>query len=346
MPVPASVPTIVAPAPATELVAGFPATARLHIVTGKGGTGKTTVAAALALAVAALGRRVLLVEVEGRQALAQLFDVPALPYAEQRLANAPRGGQLWGLAIDAEQAMIEYLEMFYGLKRSARGLKRIGAVDFVTTLAPGLRDVLLTGKVKEAVARTGSPGGHHYDAVVLDAPPTGRIRQFLDSTREVANLTKFGPINRQSTGVIELLHGTRTAVHVVTLLEEMPVQETVDAAAQLAGAGYSLGAIVVNRVRPTLIVDGQVALDASVDTKLLTAGLRKVAVPAAHVPALAREMADYAERQRLQAENRARLAVLDQPLIELPELNPPVELGELAELAACFTLAEPAVNRV
>ena len=69
--------------------------------------------------------------------------------------------------------------------------------------------------------------------MVLDAPPTGRIRQFLDATREVANLTKFGPINRQSEGVIKLLHGPQTAVHIVTLLEEMPVQETIDAAAEL-----------------------------------------------------------------------------------------------------------------
>src|SRR3954470_19897820 len=99
---------------------------RLHVVTGKGGTGKTTVAAALALALAAGGRKVLLVEVEGRQGLAQLFDVPALPYKECKLTSLPRGGSLWGLAIDAEQAMIEYLDMFYGLKRSARGLKKMG----------------------------------------------------------------------------------------------------------------------------------------------------------------------------------------------------------------------------
>ena len=130
--------------------------------------------------------------------------------------------------------MIEYLDMFYGLKRSARGLKKMGAVDFVTTLAPGLRDVLLTGKVKESVSRTESDGHLAYDAVVLDAPPTGRIAKFLDATKEVANLTKFGPINRQSEGVIQLLHGERTAVHLVTLLEEMPVQETIDAAADLA----------------------------------------------------------------------------------------------------------------
>src|SRR5699024_4867530 len=148
--------------PATQhgeaVLAAIPAAARLHIVTGKGGTGKTTVAAALALALASGGRRVLLVEVEGRQALAQLFDLPPLPYAEQRLISVPGGGTLWGLAVDAEQAMIEYLDMFYGLKRSARGLNRLGAVDFVTTLAPGLRDVLLTGKVKESVTRTNADG--------------------------------------------------------------------------------------------------------------------------------------------------------------------------------------------
>jgi anion-transporting ArsA/GET3 family ATPase len=324
------------------LAAGIPAGARLHVVTGKGGTGKTTVAAALAFALAGRGRKVLLVEVEGRQALAQLFDVPALPYAEQRLVGAPRGGQLWGLAIDAEQAMIEYLDMFYNLKRSARALKRIGAVDFVTTLAPGLRDVLLTGKVKEAVTRSAKEGGHAYDAVVLDAPPTGRIRPFLDATREVANLTKFGPINRQSTGVIELLHSSRTALHLVSLLEEMPVQETIDAAAELKDAGFFLGAVVVNRARPALIADGQVSADGGVDTKALTAGLRKAGVAAAHTPALAHEMVEYAQRQRLQADNRERLAALDLPLVTLPELNPPVGLGELAELARCFDAPEPA----
>ncbi len=126
-------------------------------------------AAALALALAGAGKRVLLVEVEGRQAIAQLFDVPALPYAEHRLASAGNGGAVWGLAIDAEDAMIEYLDMFYGLKRSARGLQKMGAVDFVTTLAPGLRDVLLTGKVKESVTRTNDAGDHTYDVVVLDA---------------------------------------------------------------------------------------------------------------------------------------------------------------------------------
>src|SRR5947209_16272751 len=125
------------PAPAA-LVAGIPAKARLHVVTGKGGTGKSTVAAALALALADGGRKVLLVEVESRQSIAQLFDMPPMPYSEERLTTLGNGGELFGLAIDPEQAMLEYLEMFYGLKRAGKGLKKMGAVDFVTTLAPGL----------------------------------------------------------------------------------------------------------------------------------------------------------------------------------------------------------------
>ncbi len=321
-----------------DLAPGIAGDARLHVVTGKGGTGKTTVAAALALALAARGRKVLLVEVEGRQALAQLFDVPALPYAEQRLVRSPDDGSVWGLAIDAEQAMIEYLDMFYGLKRSARGLKKMGAVDFVTTLAPGLRDVLLTGKVKEAVTRT-EPDGHlAYDAVVLDAPPTGRIVKFLNATKEVASLTKFGPINRQSEGVITLLHGPRTVVHLVTLLEEMPVQETIDAGAELRAAGFRLGAIVVNRVRPALIDDGRLGPNNSVDVKLLTTGLRRANLPAALAGPLAAEMIEYADRLELQAENDLRLDAVGIPRVDLPDLNPPVELGELNDLAAAFTV--------
>jgi anion-transporting ArsA/GET3 family ATPase len=318
---------------------------RLHIVTGKGGTGKTTVASALALALAYGGRKVLLVEVEGRQSLAQLFDVPALPHEERRLVSVPGGGargSLWGLAVDAEQAMIEYLDLFYGLKRSARGLKKMGAVDFVTTLAPGLRDVLVTGKVKEAVSRTDGDGHRAYDAVVLDAPPTGRITKFLDATREVANLTKFGPINRQSAGVVALLHGKQTAIHLVTLLEEMPVQETVDAAGELTAAGYRLGILIVNRARPRLVDDDQIGGEGVVDAKLLGTGLRKARMPVALAPALAREVGEYAGRLATQRQNAARLDAVDAERIELPDLNPPVERGELNELAARFLVTTPA----
>ncbi len=124
--------------------------ARLHFVTGKGGTGKSTIAAALALCLAAGGRKVLLVEVEGRQGIAQLFDVPPLPYEEVKIATAEGGGVVNALAIDTEAAFLEYLDMFYNLGLAGRAMRRIGAVEFATTIAPGLRDVILTGKKSEA----------------------------------------------------------------------------------------------------------------------------------------------------------------------------------------------------
>jgi anion-transporting ArsA/GET3 family ATPase len=325
----------------TALAPGVSPEARLHVVTGKGGTGKTTVAAALAVALAEGGRRTLLVEVEGRQALAQLFDVPALPYEERHLATAEGGGEVVGLAIDPELALLEYLEMFYNLKRAGRALRRMGAIDFVTTLAPGLRDVLLTGKVKEAATRSDKSGYFVYDAVILDAPPTGRIRQFLNATTEVANLTKAGPINRQSTGVIELLHGPRTAVHIVTLLEEMPVQETIDAATELTRAGIRVGAVVVNRARPALVGKGQVGKGGRVDLAGLGRGLAAAGIDAALAGPLGGQLAEYADRQATEAANLARLDAVDAPRIELPDLTPPVELGELTELAAYFLAGQP-----
>ncbi|OOK72889.1 cobQ/CobB/MinD/ParA nucleotide binding domain protein [Mycobacterium kansasii] len=95
-------------------------------MTGKGGTGKSTIAAALALTLAAGGRKVLLIEVEGRQGIAQLFDVPPLPYQEVKIATAERGGQVNALAIDIEAAFLEYLDMFYNLGIAGRAMRRVG----------------------------------------------------------------------------------------------------------------------------------------------------------------------------------------------------------------------------
>lgn len=299
---------------------------RLHVVTGKGGTGKTTVAGALALALAGQAQRVLLVEVEGRQGLAQLFDTPPLPYAETRLAATGRG-EVVGLAVDAEAAMLEYLEMFYSIKRAGSVLRKMGAIDFVTTIAPGLRDVLLTGKVKEAVTRTESNGRPRFDAVVLDAPPTGRITPFLQATHEVAGLARMGPIHRQSQGVIELLHSSQTRVHIVTLLEEMPVQESLDAAAELRAAGYRIGRLLVNRARPELISAGRPG------AALLAQGLTAAGLDPALAPALAAEVRDYGQRQDVQARAWAELEQAGAPITRLPELPPPLDLGSLFELA-------------
>ena len=314
----------------------FPADARLHVVSGKGGTGKTTVAAALAVGLARRGRRVLLVEVEARQGLAPLFGHPPLPYAETRLARVEGGGEVHGLAVDPELALIEYLEMFYKMGRAARVLRRMGAIDFVTTVAPGLRDVLLTGKVKEAATRR-SGAGYAYDAVVLDAPPTGRIVRFLRANDEVGHMARVGPIARQSEAVMALLRSSQTAVHLVTLLEEMPVQETVDGVAEIRKAGLPLGAVVVNKVRePQLGADELLAARGGrLDVAALTVSLNEAGleVTTDAVAVLVEEAREHAQRVELEQTERAELAQLGVPLVELPLLADTIDLGSLRILA-------------
>ena len=311
--------------------------ARLHVVSGKGGTGKSTVAGALAIALATGGRNVLLVEVEGRQGIAQLFDTPPLPYGEQRIAGAPGGGTIYALAIDPEAAMLEYLEMFYNIKRGGAVLKRVGAVDFATTVAPGLRDVLLTGKTGESVRRK-SGGRFVYDAVVLDAPPTGRIARFLTANHEAAELARVGPIRNQADTVMNVFRSEQTAVHLVTLLEEMPVQETIEGVTDLRLHNLPVGAVVINMSRPPLVSDEEehdlaVMTDEQFAQSLHRAGLSWVAEDAAAMAGLRAEHADYATRRQLEEEERAKLDVMQCPQLELPYAPDGVDVGTLYEMA-------------
>jgi len=309
---------------------------RLHVVTGKGGAGKTTVAAALALALASGGHRVLLMEVEGRQGIAQLFDVPPLPYEERRVAVAADGGDVFALAVDPEAALYEYLDMYYHLGRASAALRRIGAVEFATTVAPGVRDVLLTGKAYEAVRRR-KGASPVYDAVVLDAPPTGRITRFLNVNSEVAGLAKMGPIRRQADSIMGLLRSPQAAVHLVTLLEEMPTQETVDGAADLRAAGLPVGAVIVNQVRTPALRGAslQSAARGELDRAEIERGVSLVGLQAHTdlVDALLREAADHAERVRLERAERRRLRALGQPTYELDWQAEGVDLAGLYSLA-------------
>ena len=311
--------------------------ARLHFVTGKGGTGKSTVAAALALTMASGGRKVLLVEVEGRQGIAQLFDVPPLPYQEVKIATAERGGQVNALAIDIEAAFLEYLDMFYNLGIAGRAMRRIGAVEFATTIAPGLRDVLLTGKIKEAVVRVDKNKQPVYDAVVVDAPPTGRIARFLDVTKAVADLAKGGPVYAQSEGVVKLLHSDQTAVHLVTLLEALPMQETIEAIDELQQLGLPIGSVIVNRNIPAYLAPEDLAKAAEgvIDADAVRAGLARAGVKLsdADFAGVLTEAIQHATRIAARAENAEQLDKLQVPRLELPTIADGVDLGSLYELS-------------
>jgi anion-transporting ArsA/GET3 family ATPase len=317
---------------------------RLHVVTGKGGTGKTTVAAALALALAHASRKVLLIEAEGRQGIARLFDRPPLPYEERKIAiglgaddGRGPGGDVYALAIDPEGALLDYLQMFYGMRSAGVALTRLGMVDFATTIAPGLADVLVTGKATEATRRKqpGSASGFRYDAVVLDAPPTGRIGRFLNVTAEVSGLAKVGPVRTHADTVANVIKSPQTAVHFVCTLEEMPVQETLDGIAEMrAIPGMQVGGIVVNMARPAVL--SRTELKAPPDLTAMAAALGAAGLhdtgPLA--AALAGELGEHARHIELADRERAELEATGQPIYDLPLIAEGIDLAALHRLAA------------
>ncbi len=318
---------------------------RLHVVTGKGGTGKTTVAAALALALAHASRKVLLIEAEGRQGIARLFDRPPLPYGERKIAIGPgeahdgrgAGGDVYALAIDPEGALLDYLQMFYGMRSAGVALNRLGMVDFATTIAPGLADVLVTGKATEATRRKqpGSPSGFAYDAVVLDAPPTGRIGRWLNVTAEVSGLAKVGPIRAHADTVANVIKSPQTAVHFVCTLEEMPVQETLDGIAEVrALPGMQVGGIVVNMARPAVL--SRQELKAPPDLTAMAAALGAAGLydTDSLAAALAGELGEHARHIELADRERAELEATGQPIYDLPLIAEGIDLAALHRLAA------------
>ncbi|TVZ00116.1 ATPase [Trebonia kvetii] len=318
---------------------------RLHVVTGKGGTGKTTVAAALALALAHARRKVLLIETEGRQGIAQLFDRPPLPYEERKIAIAPGeahdgrdpGGDVYALAIDPEGALLDYLQMFYGMRSAGVALNRLGMVDFATTIAPGLSDVLVTGKATEATRRKqpGTRTGFTYDAVVLDAPPTGRIGRFLNVSAEVSGLAKVGPVRTHADTVANVIKSPQTAVHFVCTLEEMPVQETLDGIAEIrAVPGMQVGGIMINMARPVMLSREELKVQpdlAAMAAALSAAGLYDAESLAG---SLADELSEHARLVELADRERSELEAAGPPIYELPLMVEGIDLAALHKLAA------------
>jgi len=216
--------------------AQFFAASRLVIVAGKGGVGKTTVTAALARAAASTGMSTLIVEVEGKSGLASAFGREPLTYDEVELAPGIRGRTL-----TPDDALLEYLRD-HGMARVSRRLMSSGALDIVSTAVPGIKDILILGKVKQ-LERAGAA-----DLILLDAPAAGHAITFLLAARALLDAVRVGPINTQAREVLELLtDAERCEVMLVTLPEETPVNELIDTAFHLEDrVGVNLGPVVVN----------------------------------------------------------------------------------------------------
>ncbi len=272
---------------------------RVLWVTGKGGTGKSTVAAALGVLAAESGLKTLIIDVEGRGDVARFLDTGPPRYeAREAMSN------LYHLAIQPEEVLDEYLRVAMRMPR----VRRIGPVrkvfDFVATAAPGIKEVLIAGKIGfEERARNGGP---RWDLIVVDAAASGQVLSHLRGPRTMQEIVQVGMIRNQTAWVRDLIEDPkRTGLVIVSLPEEMPVTETSELIAQLPGAvGTPALGIIANRVIESKQDDASMAaLDGSSET------VGPLAVDAAHL---------WYDLSRSQEPDLERLRAIGPPIAKIP----------------------------
>ena len=196
---------------------------RLLVVTGKGGVGKSTVAAALALVAARQGKRVLIVDVDAKGTIAQRFEAGKIGFKPKEVMPG-----ICLLAMDTEASLAEYLRLNLRVPIIGRLGPLAGMLDFVATAAPGVREILTIGKVCWEV-RESIEGRADWDLVVVDAAATGHVIAQLGAADAIRDLVAVGPVRGQTEWMSELLADPAiTALNVVTTPEEMPIEETID----------------------------------------------------------------------------------------------------------------------
>ncbi|MDA8312342.1 MAG: hypothetical protein M0Z46_17390 [Actinomycetota bacterium] len=326
-------------------VAAWCTQSRVWVVAGKGGVGKTTVSAILAATAAAAGLSVLVIELEGKHGLGATFGRNG-PVGYQAVTlrgpgpkdapseGKPGPGGIWARRLTPDDALLEYLAD-HGLQRVSRRLVSTGVLDVVATAIPGIRDVLVLGKVKQLER------GGVADIVILDAPATGHAVTFLTSASGLLDAARGGPVRHQAAEVVDLLRDpTRCRVLPVTLPEEMPVSETVESARVLRDrVGIHFGAVVVNCYE-----DGPAELEVPAADAARDAG---VTLDAPTLEMLEAARTFRLERIHLVEEQVERLGCeLPLPQLRVPRLSVPAigpaELDRLASELAGAIEALPA----
>jgi len=283
---------------------------RLLVVTGKGGVGKTTVAATLGLLGAAHGKRTAVVEVSGRDDISRVFEAgSADPFRERVLAD-----RLTHVTVDPEHALHEYLADQLPVRAMADVLERSRAFAYLTAATPGLRELLTFGKVWElAQDHRRTPGARPYDLVILDAPATGHAIAMLDAPRTFADAARVGPIARQARTITEMvLDAHRTAVIAVATAEELPVSETLTLRdATRRATGHDPALVIANAVRPERL--------SAADERALEAVHATTTDPRVAVPVnVALAACHLAHEQRAQLSRLRRALAGEVPVVTLP----------------------------
>ena len=307
---------------------------RLHFVVGKGGVGKTTVAAALALLLTRRGRRTLVVEMDAAGRLPVLLGAGTARYTPTEVMPG-----LHVLSVDGRAALEEYLGLIIPVKRLLTSIFSSKIYQYFVAAAPGLKELMTIGKIwYEATRReAGKPA---WDAIVVDAPATGHSLQYLRMPQAARDSFGAGLVRNEAARITDLLRDRRTtAVHLVTLAEEMPVIETLETRAQLVDMlDLPPGYVVVNRLHGRRFADG--LLD-----RLRHPGTPVTPAERALLACVAERAAEESGWADINAANLARLrvGVGDAPVIELPflfvEEFGTAEVTELSRLLEAGTAA-------
>jgi anion-transporting ArsA/GET3 family ATPase len=221
---------------------------KLIFITGKGGVGKTTIAAALAMLAAGRGKRTLVCEVDAKGNLAEFFETGPTRFEEREIQP-----NLWAMSMDTEASLKQYLSLQLKIPLVARIGPLARTFDFVATAAPGVKEIVTVGKLCWEVLQ------RHYDIVVVDAPPTGHIVGQLAAPQAINQLVQVGLVRQQTGWMLDILGDPAvTGLVIVATPEEMPVSETIDLQERAeAETTVDLAAIVVNRVLPELFGRGE-----------------------------------------------------------------------------------------